>query len=113
MGIRRNTFLDGTESKVGTKNNITGTLAIPKTPNNLFGINRNKLKVGKKYHSGKISKGVAKGSAASPIKAGSSTDNPIYKLKVPIITTGKIYNKSSGHAGSPNDENPILFFVLE
>jgi hypothetical protein len=32
-------------------------LPLIRTPNNLFGNTRNKLNVGKKYHSGKISKG--------------------------------------------------------
>ena len=44
-----------------------GTAAIANTPNNLFGNTRNKLNVGKKYHSGKISNGVLNGSAGSPI----------------------------------------------
>ena len=43
-----------------------GTEAIASTPNNLFGNTRNKLNVGKKYHSGKISNGVLNGSAGSP-----------------------------------------------
>ena len=54
-------------SKKGTVIKPTGTAAIAKTPNNLFGKIRNKLKVGKKYHSGKISNGVANGSAGSPV----------------------------------------------
>ena len=48
-----------------TVNNPAGTAAIEKTPNNLFGNTRNKLNVGKKYHSGKIS-GVCNEFAGSP-----------------------------------------------
>jgi len=85
----------------GTVINPAGTAAIANTPNNLFGNTLHKLKVGKKYHSGKISNGVAKGSAFSPKDDGSKTDKPITKAKVPKITTGKIYKRSLGHAGSP------------
>ena len=63
-------------SKKGTVIKPTGTAAIAKTPNNLFGKIRNKLKVGKKYHSGKISNGVANGSAFSPNGVGSKTPKP-------------------------------------
>lgn len=80
---------------------MPGTAAICRTPNNLLGIILNKLKVGKKYHSGRISKGVANGSAFSPIGEGDNTDKPIMQAKVPRITTGKIYKRSLGHAGSP------------
>ena len=56
---RRNGFANLlTFSINGTVIKPNGTLAIATTPNNLFGKTRNKLKVGKKYHSGKISKGV-------------------------------------------------------
>ncbi|KAK8628500.1 hypothetical protein V6N13_009088 [Hibiscus sabdariffa] len=56
---------------------------------------------GKKYHSGNISKGVANGSAGSPIIEGSRTAKPMLQAIVPRITTGKIYKRSLGHAGSP------------
>jgi hypothetical protein len=49
----------------GTVINPNGTAAIARTPNNLLGNTRNKLNVGKKYHSGKISNGVLNGSAGS------------------------------------------------
>jgi hypothetical protein len=49
----------------GTVSNPAGTAAIERTPNNLLGKTRNKLNVGKKYHSGKISNGVANGFAGS------------------------------------------------
>ena len=41
----------------GTVIKPTGTDAIDRTPSSLLGITLNKLKVGKKYHSGKISSG--------------------------------------------------------
>ena len=50
----------------GTVTKPNGTAAIASTPNNLFGKTRNKLNVGKKYHSAKMSNGVLKGSAGSP-----------------------------------------------
>jgi hypothetical protein len=99
---RRNGFWNLlTFSINGTVNKPAGTAAIASTPSNLFGKTRNKLNVGKKYHSGKISKGVANGSAFSPSAEGSRTPKPIRIAKVPNITTGKIYNKSFGQAGSP------------
>ena len=55
----------------GTVIKPAGTAAIAITPSNLLGSTRNKLNVGKKYHSGKISKGVANGSAFSPNADGS------------------------------------------
>ena len=76
-----------------------GTEAIASTPNNLFGNTRSKLKVGKKYHSGKISKGVLNGSAGSPIWVGAITANPIQQANVPKIQIGNTYNKSFGQAG--------------
>ena len=51
--------------------------------------------------SGSISRGVAKGLALSPNIAGSRTANPTTQAIVPKITTGKIYSKSFGQAGSP------------
>ena len=74
----------------GTVIKPSGTAAIEKTPSNLFGITRSKLNVGKKYHSGKISNGVAKGSAGSPNGVGSSTPKPIQQEIVPRIQTGKM-----------------------
>ena len=53
-------------SKNGTVTKPNGTAAIAAIPNNLFGKIRKMLKVGKRYHSGKISNGVANGSAGSP-----------------------------------------------
>ncbi|KAK7297241.1 hypothetical protein VNO77_48713 [Canavalia gladiata] len=48
--------------------------------------------------SGSISKGVANGSAGSPIIDGSRTANPTLQAIVPRITTGNIYKRSLGHA---------------
>ena len=89
------------DSKNGTVIKPTGTAAMDKTPNNLFGMTLNALKVGKKYHYGKISNGVANGSAGSPNAVGSITAKEMDNAMVPKITTGKMYNKSFGHAGSP------------
>jgi len=85
----------------GTVIKPAGTAAIDKTPSNLLGITLSKLKVGKKYHSGRISRGVANGSAFSPIGEGDNTEIPTIQAKVPRITTGKMYRRSLGHAGSP------------
>lgn len=76
-----------------------GTEPIDNTPINLLGITLNKLKVGKKYHSGKISNGVANGSAFSPMVEGSKMANPTMQPIVPKMTTGNTYNKSLGQAG--------------
>ena len=83
----------------GTVINPTGTAAIDSTPSNLFGITLNKLKVGKKYHSGRISSGVANGSAFSPKGEGERTDNPITQDKGPNMQTGNIYKRSLVQAG--------------
>ena len=48
---------------------MTSTEIIDSTPINLIGKTRNKLKVGKKYHSGKITEGVANG--LRPFQRGS------------------------------------------
>jgi hypothetical protein len=74
----------------GTVIKPTGTAAIDNTPNNLFGIVRSKLKVEKKYHSGRISTGVANGFAGSPNCVGERTPNPTTEATVPKITTGKM-----------------------
>ena len=74
----------------GTVIKPIGTAAIDNTPKSLLGITRNKLNVGKKYHSGKISNGVAKGSARSPRAVGSKTAKPIQQANVPKIQTGNI-----------------------
>ena len=95
----------------GTVNNPTGTAAIDNTPNNLFGNTRNKLNVGKKYHSGKISSGVANGFAGSPKPDGSKTERPITLANVPKITTGKMYKRSLGQAGSRNSCDPYLLLI--
>lgn len=83
----------------GTVIKPAGTAAIDKTPSNLLGITRNKLNVGKKYHSGRISRGVANGSAFSPRGEGDKTDSPITQDNVPNMQTGNIYKRSLGHAG--------------
>jgi hypothetical protein len=74
----------------GTVIRPAGTAAIDKTPNNLLGITLRRLNVGKKYHSGRISRGVANGSAFSPRGDGDSTEIPITHANVPRIHTGKM-----------------------
>ena len=78
-----------------------GTKTIKRTPNNLLGIVRSIWNTGKKYHLDNISKGVANGSAGSPIIDGSRIAKPMLHAIVPRITTGKIYERTLGHAGSP------------
>ena len=68
-------------------------------PNKLLGNTRNKLNVGKKYHSGKISNGVLNGSAGSPNGVGDNTANPAIHENKPNIVRGKIYKRSFGQAG--------------
>jgi len=57
--------------------------------------------VGKRYHSGRISNGVAKGVDESIIWFGEANANPHMMDRIPKITTGKMYKISLGHAGSP------------
>jgi hypothetical protein len=57
--------------------------------------------VGKRYHSGRISNGVAKGVDESIIWKGFETANPFMSWRIPKITTGNMYKISLGHAGSP------------
>ena len=78
------------DSRKGTVMRPTGTAAMESTPRSLLGITRSALKVGKKYHSGRISRGVAKGSAGSPSWVGSMTARPTQTAMVPRITTGKM-----------------------
>ena len=68
---------------------------------NLEGKMRSRLKVGKKYHSGRISSGVANGFAPIPKLIGDITDKPAVQEHVPRMTIGNMYRISLGHAGSP------------
>jgi hypothetical protein len=76
-------------------------------PNNLLGNTRNKLNVGKKYHSGKISNGVLNGSAGSLI-VGARTDNPTTHANAPNIVRGKIYKISFGTQALHSNYGPFL-----
>ena len=76
----------------------SGTYAIESIPISLFGETLSRLKVAKIYHSGRISKGVAKGSADSEIPKGWLTDRLISVHITPVITVGNIYKMSLGHA---------------
>ena len=85
----------------GVANITNGKYTCNETPMNLSESIRNKLKVGKKYHSGSISIGVANGFACSLTFKGSCRASPNIVDVIPNITTGKMYNISFGHAGSP------------
>lgn len=76
-----------TFSMKGTVIRPAGTAAMDSTPSSLLGITRSRLKVGKKYHSGKISSGVAKGFAGSPVGVGCMTARPTIAAKVPAKKT--------------------------
>ena len=73
----------------------------------LSGSTLNRLNVGQKYHSGSISRGVAKGDDLSPILVGSPSTSPSIVDAAPAITKGKVYKISFGYAGSPQQ----LWFV--
>ena len=75
---------------------------------NLEGKIRNRLKVGKKYHSGRISSGVANGFASNPKLIGETTDKPAVQEHAPRMTIGNMYRISLGHAGSPYRLWPCL-----
>ena len=85
----------------GTSINPMGIATIAAIPNSLLGTMRRIWKTGYRYHSGRISSGVAKGLAGSPAIAGSRTAKPTHRANVPRITTGKMYSSSLGQAGSP------------
>ncbi len=55
----------------------------------------------KRYHSGRISNGVAKGVATADMFKGSWIANPNITDEIPKITIGNMYKISLGHAGSP------------
>ena len=85
----------------GKINSSPGKYIWLSTPINLEGKIRNRLKVGKKYHSGRISSGVANGFASKPKLIGDITDKPANHEQVPRMTIGNMYRISLGHAGSP------------
>ena len=88
-------YTSAKSKEIDANKNAAPILETNSCENNLFGNTRNKLNVGKKYHSGKISKGVLNGSAGSPNCVGAITPKPIQHAKVPKITTGKIEEISS------------------
>jgi hypothetical protein len=88
-------------STKGTRISPAGTAAIKVMPRSLFGTTLRIWKVGNRNHSGKISYGVAYGSAASPIIVGSKTAKPITDAIRPKIEIGNMYSRSLGQAGSP------------
>jgi hypothetical protein len=74
---------------------------IESTPRSLEGVILNKLKLGRKYHSGSISNGVANAFEAYIISNGWPRDIPNINPTTPRMSTGKMYSISFGHAGSP------------
>ena len=88
-------------SNRGVRIRIPGTDAIEITPMILDGNTLSRSKVARKYHSGKISRGVANGFAFSAIEYGCPTERPSVIATDSNITTGKMYRMSFGHAGSP------------
>ena len=93
-------YLD-TFSVKGITNKTPGICAIDKIPMNLSDKIRNKLNVGKRYHSGTIWNGVANGDADELTFKGSVIPNPNNEVRIPEMTIGKMYKISLGHAGSP------------
>ena len=57
--------------------------------------------MGKRYDSGRISNGVAKGLALELMFKGSFRAKPKITDEIPKITIGNMYKISLGHAGSP------------
>ncbi len=82
-------------------NKTKGKSKIDKIPINLSDKIRNKLNVGKRYHSGRISNGVAKGLASHLMLKGSLSAKANITDLIPKITMGNMYKISLGHAGSP------------
>lgn len=77
-------------SNKGVSIRIPGTDAIETTPMILEGSTLSRSNVAKKYHSGKISRGVAKGFAFSAIEYGCPTERPNVIATDSKITTGKM-----------------------
>jgi hypothetical protein len=77
-------------SRNGIAMRITGMESRDKMPRNLLGKIRSKCRVGKKYHSGRISYGVAKGFAGEPKLRGSVIARPSIQESRPKMTTGKM-----------------------
>ena len=75
------------KGKIINPSGINVCSAIPKS---LLGTTLSIWKTGYRYHSGRISKGVANGFALSPNIAGSRTASPTTQAIVPKITTGNI-----------------------
>lgn len=80
---------------------MPGREAIEITPIIFEGSTLSRSKLAKKYHSGRISNGVAKGLAFSAILYGWPIERPNVIAIESKITTGKMYRISFGQAGSP------------
>jgi hypothetical protein len=80
---------------------IRTRVIIDNTPSSLDGVILRRLKLARKYHSGNISKGVAKPLDVYIISRGWLRDTPSIRDKTPRMSRGNIYRISLGHAGSP------------
>ena len=74
---------------------------IDSTPITFHWMIRRRLKLGRKYHSGTISRGVENALELYIISKGCSRDTPNIIAITPNINTGNMYKMSLGHAGSP------------
>tara|TARA_B110000459_G_C16202508_1_gene312865 strand:- start:46 stop:300 length:255 start_codon:yes stop_codon:yes gene_type:complete len=70
------------------------------TPNSFDGVILNRLKLGRRYHSGTISRGVDNPFDLYIISSGCISDIPSIRVTTANISTGNIYSISFGHAGS-------------
>ena len=84
-----------------SRSNNPGKYSIDKTPMNFDGRILSMLKAARKYHSGRISRGVENGAALSSREYGALIAKPAVSRMNPKMTTGKMYKMSLGHAGSP------------
>jgi hypothetical protein len=90
IGLRKGLWYFTRFSRKGSSAKTKGKQTILSTPINLELSMRSKLNVAKKYHSGKISRGVEKGAALSLKSYVVDTDRPREMSMTSRITTGKI-----------------------
>ena len=80
---------------------IETKITISITPIPLEVTTRNRLKLSRRYHSGRISRGVEKAFEEDTISKGQAIDKPSISTPKPYIRTGNMYTISFGHAASP------------
>ena len=91
---------------------------IESTPITFHWMIRRRLKLGRKYHSGTISRGVENALELYIVSKGCSRDIPNIIAITPNINTGNMYKMSLGHAGSPYllldipPDKPLLSVLL-